>query len=190
MITQEQWDLIDGRYGKLMGKICHKISGDNALCTVEDNLQDLRLAAVEAVIGYSKQKGGINGSFNDFWGSVGFDKYIKTCLWNHKNNKGAKITKKKELTWGVATIENNPEVMDMAGSDLSFLEDRICLDDISKNINDTQRKVIHEIAIDHSYIKPNGKINMSKIARALGIPRHQAEQEINSIPELFLDLAE
>ena len=189
MITEEQWQLLDERYGKLMGKICHKISGDNALCTVEDNMQDLRIAAVEAVNGYSRQNDGANGSFEDFWGTSGFDKYIKTCLWNHKNNKGAKITKKKEVHWGNVTIENNPEVMNLTGTDLSFLEDRICLDDLSKKINDTQKKVIHEIATDHSYIKPNGKINMSRVARALGIPRHIAEQEIKAIPDLFMDIA-
>ena len=61
MITDEQWQLIDEQYGMLLAKICHQISGDNALCSFDDNLQDLRIAAIDAVDGYERQNGGANG---------------------------------------------------------------------------------------------------------------------------------
>ena len=65
MITEEQWELIDEKYGMLMAKICHKISGDKALCSYDDNLQDLRMDAMDAVDGYERQNDGANGTFDD-----------------------------------------------------------------------------------------------------------------------------
>ena len=73
MLNDEQWNLIDEKYGMLMKKICHKISGDNSIANFDDNLQDVRVAAMEAVMGFEKQNEGVNGSFDEFWGSKGFD---------------------------------------------------------------------------------------------------------------------
>ena len=53
MLTNDQWDKIDQKYGKLMYKISYQISGDDkATSSFEDNLQDIRLAAMEAVMGF------------------------------------------------------------------------------------------------------------------------------------------
>ena len=105
MLTSDQWQKIDNKYGKLMYKISHQISGDAATANFDDNLQDIRLAAIEAVIGFEKQREGANGSFEDFWGTKGFDQYIKTCMWTKKNNKGAKITKKAPILRGTVSTE-------------------------------------------------------------------------------------
>lgn len=88
MITNEQWELIDEKYGKLLTTICSKISGDAAIANFDDNLQDLRLATMDAVAGFSRKEG---KEFEDFWGTAGFNKYMKTCLWNLKTRKGAKL---------------------------------------------------------------------------------------------------
>ena len=69
MLTSEQWEKIDKKYGKLMYKISHQISGDTATANFDDNLQDIRLAAMEAVMGFEKQNEGANGKFDEFWGS-------------------------------------------------------------------------------------------------------------------------
>ena len=95
MLTDQQVELIEEKYGKLIHKISNWISGDNMISSHDDNVQDLWLAVMEAVRGYSKKE---NQVFEEFWGSRGFDKYLKTCLWNLKNNKGAKITKKYPVT--------------------------------------------------------------------------------------------
>ena len=106
MLTNDQWDKIDQKYGKLMYKISYQISGDDkATSSFEDNLQDIRLAAMEAVMGFEKQNKGANGSFDEFWGSKGFDQYIKTCMWTKKNNKGAKITKKAPILKGTVSTD-------------------------------------------------------------------------------------
>ena len=57
MITGKQWELIDEKYGKLLTTICTKISGDAAISGFDDNFQDLRIAAMEAVEGFSRKEG-------------------------------------------------------------------------------------------------------------------------------------
>ena len=105
MLTNDQWTKIDKKYAKLMYKISHQISGDTAIANFDDNLQDIRIAAMDAVVGFEKQNGGANGKFDDFWGSKGFDQYIKTCMWTKKNNKGAKITKKAPILKGTVSTD-------------------------------------------------------------------------------------
>ena len=67
-LTDDQWNKIDKKYGKLMYKISHQISGDYATAGFDDNLQDIRLSAMEAVIGFEKQNGGANGKFRSVFG--------------------------------------------------------------------------------------------------------------------------
>ena len=68
MLTDEQWTKIDKKYGKLMYKISHQISGDKATANFDDNLQDIRLAAMEAVMGFEKQNDGANGKLRSVLG--------------------------------------------------------------------------------------------------------------------------
>ena len=76
-MNDKQLELIEQKYGKLIHKIGHWISGDNAIASHDDNTQDIWIAAMEAIRGYGKKE---NQTFDQFWGSVGFDKYLKTCL--------------------------------------------------------------------------------------------------------------
>lgn len=185
MITDEQWKLIDKKYGMLLAKICHQISGDNALCSYDDNLQDLRIASMDAVDGYERQNDGANGTFDEFWGTRGFDRYIKTCLWNMKNNKGAKITKKSILTKGTVSANDNEEVLGLVGSGSNYLENNVFIEELVNGIDGVKRDIIKLVMKDHNYLKVNGRINISMVARTLGIPRHHAEKEIKEIPLLF-----
>ena len=92
METSEVHEIISEKYDKLMLHIAHKISGDVATSSVEDNYQDLWLAAFEALEGFSKQNNGANGPVEQWINTKSFDKYLKTCLWNKKNHKGKNIT--------------------------------------------------------------------------------------------------
>ena len=56
MLTSEQWEKIDRKYGKLMYKISHQSSGDDrATSSFDDNLQFISLSDMEAVMGFEKQ---------------------------------------------------------------------------------------------------------------------------------------
>ena len=57
IVTPEQWQKIDDKYGNLIWKISYKISGDNAIANLEDNHSDLQVAALDAIEGFKNNKG-------------------------------------------------------------------------------------------------------------------------------------
>ena len=57
--------------------MCIMILEEQGKLNYDDNLQDLRLAAMEAVAGFARKE---DKEFEDFWGTDGFNKYIKTSL--------------------------------------------------------------------------------------------------------------
>ena len=176
IITDEQWEKIDEKYTKLMRKVAHWISGDIAIASHDDNYADVQVAALEAVRGYSKKE---NQPFDEFWGSIGFDKYIKTCLWNLKNNKGARITKRYPITKRTVTTFDNEEFLeltnDSAGGDENFLEE------FSSLVTDEQYEVVKLVIEDPSYLKPSGKINVSKLSKALNLSWYDADNVVKDL---------
>ena len=164
MLTNDQMQLVEDRYGKLIHKISNWISGDNMISSHDDNVQDLWVAVMEAVRGYSKKE---NQVFDEFWGSIGFDKYIKTCMWNLKNNKGAKITKKYPVTKNTHSIHINPQFLLLEDPSSSSTEYNIFFDQFTNLLDTEAQEVIQEVVRDPNYIKPSGKINVSLLARKL-----------------------
>lgn len=168
VITEEQWELIDKKYGMLMAKICHQISGDIAISSYDDNLQDLRMAAMNAVDGFCRQNGGANGKFNNFWGTKGFDKYIKTCLWTKKNNKGAKITKKYRITKNTVSIDTE-ETLNIESNNSNDVENSVFFDEIRGRLSSGEERVLNLVLGDHKLLKPNGRINVRRVSNFLGL---------------------
>ena len=165
LMNDKQLQLIEQKYGKLIHKIGHWISGDTAISSHEDNTQDIWIAAMEAIRGYEKKEG---MSFEEFWGTRGFDKYIKTCLWNVKNSKGAKITKKFHITRNTVDIVDNEEVLQKEDQSVSCPETDIFLEEIQPMLNDDQQLLVRSILEDPAYIKPSGKVNINALAKTLG----------------------
>ena len=85
-MNSEQLQLIEKRYGNLIHMIGHNISGDR-MRDHDDNTQDLWIAVMDAIKGYERKEG---KTFDEFCNDKGFDKYLKTCLWNLKNSTGAR----------------------------------------------------------------------------------------------------
>jgi len=164
-MNDKQLELIEQKYGKLIHKIGHWISGDNAIASHDDNTQDIWIAAMEAIRGYSKKE---NQTFDEFWGSVGFDKYLKTCLWNVKNSKGAKITKKYPITRGTVDVVGNEEVLQREDASLISPETEVFIKEISEILSKDQAHVVKCILDDPRYIKPSGKVNTNALAKEMG----------------------
>ena len=183
MLNDDQWKLIDDQYGMLMKKICHKISGDNATANFDDNFQDLQMAALEAVMGYEKQNGGQNGKFDDFWGAKGFDRYIKTCLWTKKNNKGAKITKKSSILKGTVSTEME-EVLQMEEC-TGDPDVAIALEEIAFYLTPIQQELISMVVQDPTLVKPNGKINVKKVSENLNTTWFEADKQIKHLSAIL-----
>ena len=182
IITSDQWDLIEQKYGRLISKICHNITGDIAIANYDDNLQDLRLAALDAVSGFARKEG---LEFKDFWGTDGFNKYIKTCLWNLKNKKGANITKKYPVTKNTVDINKFADILVDDRQDTSGIDLGISLDQIAFKFTDRQRQVVDAVTKDPSLLKPNGKVNIKKLSEQLDLTWLDIRKEIVSLSEIL-----
>ena len=145
----------------------------------------MRIAVIEAVKGFEKQKEGINGTFDDFWGTKGFDRYIKTCLWNLKNNKGSNVTKKSNLYKNVVSVSDNEEVLNLEGMNSSSMENSFFVEELCLKMDKVQSTILKMVARDHKFIKSNGKLNVSKLADALSMSRYDVENCVNDMPDLF-----
>jgi len=135
---------------------------------------------MEAIRGYAKKE---NQTFDQFWGSIGFDKYLKTCLWNVKNSKGAKITKKYPITKGTVDVVGNEEVLILEDPYSYCAESDILFDELPVLLTEEQRGVVRLIVDDPQYIKPSGKANINALARDLGKSWNEVSKIINGIAE-------
>ena len=181
-ITSDQWDLIEKKYGRLISKICHNITGDIAIANYDDNLQDLRLAAMEAVNGFARKEG---LEFDEFWDTEGFNKYLKTCLWNLKNKKGANITKKYPVTKNTLDINKFAEILVDERQDTSGIDLGISIDQIAYKFTDRQKIVVDAITKDPTLLKPNGKVNIKKLSEQLNLTWLEIRKEIVSLSEIL-----
>lgn len=174
-----------------MWQICYKISGDKAV-SMEDKRAELSLAALEAVIAFEKQNNGSNGKFEDFWGTKGFDQYIKTVLWTRKAFLGNKMTKKKHLLNAISIdgssarqdsskveIEDREDYFSQSAAHYigSYLEDSVSL----LAHNKIATSVLKLMLNDRTCLKDNGEINKEAIKKKLGINWKQIDKAIGLI---------
>ena len=183
MLTSEQWEKIDKKYGKLMYTISYQISGDRAIANFDDNLQDIRMAAMDAVAGFEKQHEGANGKFDEFWGSKGFDQYIKTCLWTKKNNKGAKIVKRYPLTKGTVSMEH--EAVLHLEDDTYDPQFPLFLEELGFCLTPEQQALIDMVVKEPALIKANGKLNIKRISEKCGCTAYRIRLLADRISELL-----
>tara|TARA_R100000458_G_scaffold2425_1_gene1979 strand:+ start:503 stop:1048 length:546 start_codon:yes stop_codon:yes gene_type:complete len=177
MLSEEQWEVVKTKYQKLFYHIAHRIGGDGIAHSIEDNYQDLCIACIDAVKAYRKKT---LLKFDDFIHTTGFDKYLKTCLWNCKNNKGATITKKKVLNNKVTLEEEliDAEMYHLDSSSVMF-EDTY--------LNDDCRDIVEAIHLNPKLIKPNGSINLNALSKELGKEKGKVKLYIT---QLESDLSE
>lgn len=174
-LTDKQWSLIKEKYGQLIYMIAHRISGDVATASFNDNVQDLYMAAMAAVDGFERQNNGANGTFDEFFGTVGFDKYIKQTLWHLKDNKGKRITKKKKILKETMSLqdENGEEVIQLEVDTNSSAEATTILEDLLSKVSGKSKLVIAELVKDPSIIWGDGKINYRALAQSLDMKEHE-----------------
>ena len=186
MITGNQWELIDEKYGKLLTTICTKISGDAAISGFDDNLQDLRIAAMDAVEGFSKKEG---VPFDDFWGTVGFNKYMKTCLWNLKNKKGARISKRYHINKNTVDVTEYGDILIAENQDSSSVSFDSFFEEHKHSFSEDQQQVIKIISDSPDLVKPSGKINVRQLSNKFGCCPSKARKLLDQIRnKLNLDL--
>jgi hypothetical protein len=164
-LTAEQWEKVDNKYGNLMWSISYKISGDCAIASLEDNHADLQIAALEAIEGFKKKTGKTADEFLD---TKLFDQYLKTCLWNFKNNKGSKIAKKYHLTRDTVSSSEYEDIIQESefrskGEHYSFNAEQI----FPIKLTSLEQKVVDLVVEDSDMLKDNGSLNISKLSKSL-----------------------
>lgn len=184
-LTNEQFIALQDKYEKLIWKIASKIGGDRQANGVEDNFQEVSCAAVEATESFLKKN---SLQFDEAIEQEGFDKYIKTVMWNRKNRIGAKLSKRFGIT-NTTSIERHlmPEWMKpdkkMESADLepaSSIEVSSMFSDIE--FNEVAQNILDYILNDpKAHHSASGKLNFIRMERKLGLTRRQLDSAMESL---------
>ena len=114
-----------------------------------------------------------------------FDQYIKTCLWNFKNNKGARIAQRYNINRDVVSTSQNEEVLKLESNNGSQFDFEFFLEDISTQFSEEQKEVIEALVRCPSCVKVNGKINISKVAKKVNKGWQTTADTIHSLSEVL-----
>ena len=173
VLTGEQWSSYLVKYEKLMWKISQQITGDSAICDLEDNFADLCQTALESINGFHKKTG---VSFDVMMEMKLFSQYTKTCLWHKKGNKGTKVKKRYPITNNTVSASDHTDLLySKESSSLSELSD------LSPEFSKLQKIIIDCIVKDPSHLLDNGRVNSSSIARQLKMPIIDISKEVKRI---------
>tara|TARA_R110000744_G_scaffold105908_1_gene202082 strand:- start:299 stop:871 length:573 start_codon:yes stop_codon:yes gene_type:complete len=182
-LTAKQWDRVWVKWKNLMFAISYRIGGDNICNSIEDSVQELSITAMDACQAYEKKTG---ETFDEYIETVNFNKYIKTCLWNRKNNNGLKIEKKRAINKHCTLDEQIAETNVNLNTDVcpvSALIDDVCLTDELITVRNI-------ILSDTNMIKPNGRINISRLSEHLGKSKQQTTKALAELKEQYKDFEE
>ena len=182
-LTEEQWDKLWEKYKNLMYSISYRIGGDSICNSIEDSVQELSITAMDACQAYEKKTG---QTFDKYIDTINFNKYIKTCLWNRKNNNGLKIEKKRAVNRHHTLDEQIAETQSNAQTDVcpvSALVDDVCLAADLVPVRDL-------ILRDNAMIKPNGRVNISRLSKTLGRSKQQTTKALDELRHQYKDFEE
>lgn len=166
-----------------MYDIAHHITGDYSL-SIEDSIQNLWLAVYDAISGFERQDNGKNGKVDDFIKTKGFDKYLKSTLWNCKNKVGASIKQKYAFQKNAYPIVNRADlhtksmgglrnqrgdndIEDPKASWMSIGEEDF--NDLAGSLDENQKVVLDAIVNHPECMMDNGKLNFKAIVNITGI---------------------
>ena len=178
MISGEQWEKYEDKYGRLMHKISRNISGDAAVASLEDNYGDLCVAALESIKGFQKKTG---QNFDEMFGTKLFDQYTKTCLWHMKGSKGAKITQKYPVTKNTVPLHEYPGVLTLMEKRGCSLELEDFFETLSSRFTPMEKRIADEVASEPSLVNAKGKVAVGKVARNLGTTPYFVKKSLKSL---------
>lgn len=190
-LTEDQWNKFHSEFGDLIHYISRRISGDKMICSHEDNVSDLQLIALEATAYYLKK---VSTTFDEAIGTKEYQSYIKTSLWNMKNKKGAKISRRKgkctmfSLDYDI-TGEGSPNTGQWAVDTKSvssiqsgeYLADQLLPDQVDPNV----AKVLKVIVNDPSTVDGQGRLVITKVREASGLSIHFNDKAITSLENIL-----
>ena len=191
MLTDDQWNKLHKKYKRLMYAVSHRIGGDKVATDFDDSQQELSITALDAVDAYARKTG---LEFDEFFPTREFDKYIKTCLWNKKNNLGNKIKKKYHIR-SYVSISENPDIFS-TGSGSTYASSSLEVDAPTVSAFDDApldplaRQVAEAVEQDMRIIKPDGSLNISKLSRQLNTTKQEVRNAISRLKTQLEDYNE
>ncbi len=187
-LTNEQWELYETKYGRLMHTISLKISGDSAVANPEDNYSDLCVAALESISGFEKKTG---KTFDEAIETKLFDQYTKTVLWNRKAKKGIPLTKRmgfRSKQISMDTPHSNIEesmwnlIPDTKSSiSLSSIE----FSEFLKEQPEDVQEVVSEILKNPEVISNQGFVRKGELSRIMGISSGKLNKTITRVERIM-----
>jgi hypothetical protein len=184
-IPEECYIYLEKKYGNLIYNICKQISGDPVVnSSHEDNRQELLIKCIEATHAYSRKIK--QPDFNEFIKTRMFDKYIKTCLWNLKNSTGNVIVKNTTLysTVALGSLDEDAYGVDIE-SPTGNLDVKEFLGDIKEISIPSISKALHYIVSDPGLLKRTGSLNISKLAKLMGISWKESKDKVSKIENIL-----
>ncbi len=182
MLTELQYNELDNRYGKLLYKIAHWISGDVATATIEDNVPELWLSLFETINTFTRLNAdAYPEGYEDFKDTAHWNKYVKTALWNNKNSRGKKITQKFNIQRDTVSTWGNDEVMEKEDYSYESVDFEMFLEDLPKLLNENELHAVRLLVENPNLINEQGDANKSALARELGITWADADNTIKAI---------
>jgi hypothetical protein len=179
--TNDQLKKIEKKYGRLIFTIAHRIGGDSVVNSFEDSVQELYISSLDACEAYERKTEKL---FDEFFGTDEFDKYIKSVLWNKKNNQGKQITKKlginRHATLNEEILEHDP-ALEYELSDVSSMLAEV------DGITEEGERLIEMIVSDHKLVKPNGSLNISKISRDMGMTKKDVTLLVSQLKSILVE---
>ena len=190
-MTDQQWDKILKKYKRLMYTIAHKIGGDKIANDFDDSQQELALTAMDAIAAYTKKTG---KKFDEYFGTIAFDKYIKTCLWNKKNNLGNKIKKKYGIR-NCVSLSANPELFsteqgDVYGSSSLEVQETVLSACEDVGLDSVEQEIVNCVLGDMRLIKPDGSFNISKLSRLTNKTKTEVRSAVDRMKHQLKDYNE
>lgn len=184
MLTELQYNELDERYGKLIYKIAHWISGDLATATIEDNVQELWLSLFETVNTFTRlNSDAYPDGYEDFKDTAHWNKYVKTALWNNKNSRGKKITQKFNIQKDTVSTWNNPEVFEKEEMSFEGTDFSLFMDDLSNFLTPKEESIVRLLVNNPAMINESGNANKSALASSLDIPWAEASRLLETLGE-------
>ena len=170
-ITNEDWEWLEEKYGKLLHHIAYRIGGDAVTNDHDDSYQNLSIAVLDTVRMFDKTQ---TVPFSEYKDTAHFDKYLKTVLWNRKNNLGNKIVKREPLRRQVSIDE-------MLLKDKAHKPVESFKPFGNESLEGDMRELVEQVEKDAKVIKPCGDFNISRLCRNMGKSKSQVKHTVEQL---------
>lgn len=196
IISEQWWKKYEEKYGKLMYTISKKLGGDPMITSIEDNYNELCIAALDSVKSFYNQRGQTNKDIDSYLTSKAFDKYTKTVLWNRKAKNGLEVTKNlgvtnassiSQISFGDDSDEFSLEIEDKSDYFCDVdIQDLLNYKEFNNGIESEElREILRHIISGGDCILDNGKLSIRKLAHQFGLQYHVATKRVEKL-KLFL----